>query len=39
MKIKIGEAAGGLHACYNFAFVFVKTFGSLRCFELRPTGF
>lgn len=26
-------------ACYNFASVFDKTFGSLRCSELRPTGF
>ena len=26
-------------ACYNFASVFDETFGSLRCFELRPTGF
>lgn len=26
-------------ACYNFASSFDKTFGSLRCFELRPTGF
>ena len=26
-------------ACYNFAAAFEKTFGSLRCFELRPTGF
>lgn len=26
-------------ACYNFAFTFEKEFGSLRCFELRPTGF
>ncbi len=26
-------------ACYNFASAFEKTFGSLRCFELRPTGF
>ena len=26
-------------ACYNFANAFEKTFGSLRCFELRPTGF
>ena len=26
-------------ACYNFASVFDKTFGSLRCFDLRPTGF
>ena len=26
-------------ACYNFAFAFEKAFGSLRCFELRPTGF
>ena len=25
--------------CYNFASAFEKTFGSLRCFELRPTGF
>ena len=25
--------------CYNFASSFDKTFGSLRCFELRPTGF
>ena len=26
-------------ACYNFASAFEKIFGSLRCFELRPTGF
>lgn len=26
-------------ACYNFAFAFDKTFNSLRCLELRPTGF
>ncbi len=26
-------------ACYNFASAFDKTFGSLRCFELRPAGF
>ena len=26
-------------ACYNFASAFDKAFGSLRCFELRPTGF
>ena len=26
-------------ACYNFAADFDRTFGSLRCFELRPTGF
>ena len=26
-------------ACYNFASTFDKTFGSLSCFELRPTGF
>ncbi len=26
-------------ACYNFAAAFEKTFGSLRCFELRPMGF
>lgn len=26
-------------ACYNFASAFEKTFSSLRCFELRPTGF
>ncbi len=26
-------------ACYNFASAFEKTFGSLRCLELRPTGF
>ena len=26
-------------ACYNFASAFEKNFGSLRCFELRPTGF
>ena len=25
--------------CYNFASAFDKTFGSLRCYELRPTGF
>lgn len=25
--------------CYDFASVFDSTFGSLRCFELRPTGF
>lgn len=25
--------------CYNFASAFEKTFGSLRCLELRPTGF
>lgn len=25
--------------CYNFAAAFDKAFGSLRCFELRPTGF
>ena len=28
-----------LCACYNFAFAFDRAFGSLRCFELRPTGF
>lgn len=26
-------------ACYDFASAFDKEFGSLRCFELRPTGF
>ena len=26
-------------ACYNFASAFDKTFGSLRCLELRPAGF
>ncbi len=26
-------------ACYNFASAFDRTFGSLKCFELRPTGF
>ena len=26
-------------ACYQFAAAFDKAFGSLRCFELRPTGF
>lgn len=26
-------------ACYHFASAFDKEFGSLRCFELRPTGF
>lgn len=26
-------------ACYEFASAFEKTFSSLRCFELRPTGF
>lgn len=26
-------------ACYNFASTFDETFGSLRCLELRPTGF
>lgn len=26
-------------ACYNFASAFDKRFGSLRCSELRPTGF
>lgn len=26
-------------ACYEFACAFEKTFSSLRCFELRPTGF
>ncbi len=26
-------------ACYNFASAFDQTFHSLRCFELRPTGF
>ena len=25
--------------CYNFASAFDRAFGSLRCFELRPTGF
>ena len=25
--------------CYNFASAFEKRFGSLRCLELRPTGF
>ena len=25
--------------CYDFASAFESTFGSLRCFELRPTGF
>ena len=25
--------------CYNFASAFEETFGSLRCLELRPTGF
>lgn len=28
-----------ISACYNFAAAFDKAFGSLRCFELRPTGF
>ena len=26
-------------SCYNFAAAFDRAFGSLRCFELRPTGF
>ncbi len=26
-------------ACYDFASAFDRKFGSLRCFELRPTGF
>lgn len=26
-------------ACFNFASAFDRTFGSLKCFELRPTGF
>lgn len=26
-------------ACYDFAAAFDKTFGSLRCLELRPSGF
>lgn len=26
-------------ACYNFASAFERTFGSLRCLELRPAGF
>lgn len=26
-------------ACYHFASAFEKTFGALRCLELRPTGF
>ena len=26
-------------ACYDFASAFDSTFHSLRCFELRPTGF
>lgn len=26
-------------ACYNFASAFERTFGSLRCCDLRPTGF
>lgn len=26
-------------ACYDFASAFDREFGSLRCFELRPTGF
>ncbi len=26
-------------ACYNFAAAFDRMFGSLRCLELRPTGF
>lgn len=28
-----------ISACYNFAAAFDKAFGSLRCSELRPTGF
>ncbi len=28
-----------ISACYNFASVFDRLFGSLRCFELRLTGF
>lgn len=28
-----------VYACYDFASTFEKTFGSLRCLELRPTGF
>ena len=28
-----------ISACYNFAAAFDKKFGSLKCFELRPTGF
>lgn len=28
-----------ISVCYNFAADFDRTFGSLRCFELRPTGF
>lgn len=28
-----------ISACYNFASAFDRAFGSLRCMELRPTGF
>ena len=28
-----------VYACYDFASTFEKTFGSLRCLELRPMGF
>ncbi len=36
----LGKTEGDIvSACYDFAFDFDKTFGSLRCLELRPTGF
>lgn len=33
------EEAEIVSACYEFASAFEKAFGSLRCLELRPTGF
>jgi hypothetical protein len=33
------EEAEIVSACYGFASAFEKAFGSLRCLELRPTGF
>ncbi len=37
---KLGKTENEIiSACYNFASAFEKAFGSLRCLELRPTGF
>ena len=37
---KLGKTESEIvSACYDFASAFDSTFHSLRCFELRPTGF
>lgn len=40
MALMLGKTENEIvFACYNFASAFDKTFGSLRCLELRPAGF